>query len=154
MKIFYSIIFSCLIFNATFGQSADALKWITGTWKVNTGNGFIVEQWKQLNDSTFAGKSHLVKAIRDSVLQEMLVLELKKGEWYYTSTVVGQNNNRAVSFKVIFIGQQEFISINPSHDFPQRIAYRRIEDKLFASIEGIRRGKHNKQNFDFTKSRS
>ena len=151
MKKFHFIIFSCLVFNPTFGQSADALKWITGTWKINTGNGFIVEQWKQLNDSTFTGKSHFVKAAKDSVLQETLVLGLKKGEWHYTSTVVGQNNNRAVSFKLIFIGQQEFISTNTTHDFPQRIAYRRIRDNLFASIEGARRGKHSKQNFDFVK---
>jgi hypothetical protein len=151
MKTFNSIILLCLISCLSFGQRSNTLNWITGTWKVNAGDGFIVEQWKQLNDSTFIGKSHFVKATKDSILQETLTIGLKKGEWHYTSTVVGQNGNRPVSFKLTFIGQQEFISTNPEHDFPQRIAYRRIKDDLFASIEGIRRGKLSKQNFDFSK---
>jgi hypothetical protein len=43
----------------------------------------------------------------------------------------------------------EFICENPSHDFPQRIAYRRIENDLFASIEGRKNNKYSKQNYDF-----
>ena len=149
MKKIYSIILLCLVFNLTFGQKVDALKWITGTWKINIGNGFIVEKWKQQDDSTFIGKSLFVKAASDSVLQETVELSLRNGKWSYTSTVAAQNNNQPVSFKLIFIGRNEFISENPAHDFPQRIAYRRIRNNLFASIEGTKNGKFKKQNFDF-----
>lgn len=135
---------------AAIAQKADQLKWLVGTWKINAGNGYIVEQWKQTNDSTFSGKSMFVKAAGDSVLQETIELSLRNGEWNYTPTVVGQNNSKPVKFSIIYIGRSEFICTNPDHDFPQRIAYRRIKSSLQASIEGRRNGKYIKQNFDFT----
>jgi hypothetical protein len=102
-----------------------------------------------VNDDLFKGKSVMVKG-KDSTLQESLEISKKDTTWYYTSTVTGQNNNQPVSFKIIFQRIGEFICENPAHDFPQRIAYRRIKNQLFASIEGKRNGKYGKQNFDFT----
>ena len=116
---------------------------------MNAGSGHVIEQWKQSNDSTFQGKSLFVKAPGDSVLQESIELSLRKGEWSYNPTVVDQNNRQPVKFQVIFIGKGEFICENPVHDFPQRISYRRIQNSLSASIEGKRKGKYAKVNFDF-----
>lgn len=130
-------------------QSSATLQWIVGTWKINTGQGYVVEQWKQLNDSTFSGKSFFVKSDNDTIPQESIQLALRDGQWNYTPTVQGQNNNAPVSFKLQFIGRAEFISVNPTHDFPQRIAYRRVKNQLYASIEGLKKGKYQKQNFDF-----
>lgn len=147
------IIFSLIIVLSTlkvFGQKNSSMDWVAGTWKINTGRGSVVEKWKTVNDSTLIGKSMFVKAAGDSILQETLELARRKGQWTYTSTVQGQNNNQPVPFKVIFIKGTEFISENPTHDFPQRIAYRRIKNSLFASIEGKKNGKFDKQNFDFT----
>ena len=132
-----------------WAQKSATPVWLVGTWKINTGNGVIVEQWKQVNDSTLQGKSMFVKAAGDSALQESLELSFRNGVWNYISTVVGQNKGLPVAFKVIYLGRTEFISENPAHDFPQRIAYRRIKNNLFASIEGNRKGKYSKQNFDF-----
>lgn len=130
-------------------QKASPLNWLAGTWKMNTGSSYVIEQWKQLNDSTFRGKSLFVKAPGDSVLQESIELSLRKGEWSYNPTVVDQNNRQPVKFQIIFIGKGEFICENPAHDFPQRISYRRNQNSLFASIEGKRKGKYAKVNFDF-----
>lgn len=150
MKQRYLIIgMVCLISTTLLAQKSAAPTWLVGAWKIDTGKGHIVEQWKLVNDSTLQGKSMFVKAAGDSALQETLVLSHRKGEWNYTSTVVGQNNNQPVSFKIIYMGRAEFISENKAHDFPQRIAYRRVKDNLFASIEGNRKGKYAKQNFDF-----
>jgi Domain of unknown function (DUF6265) len=131
-------------------QKADAFKWVVGNWKINTGNGMIAESWQLVNDSTLEGKSYFIKINNDSIPQESLQLAFREGSWYYISTVNGQNNNQPVSFKVIFLKGTEFISENPAHDFPQRIAYRRIGKQVFASIEGSRNGKYAKINFDFT----
>lgn len=130
-------------------QSTEAMKWISGIWKINTGQGHIVEQWRVLNDSTFSGKSYFIKMNNDTIPQESIQLVLRKGQWYYIPTVAHQNNNQPISFKVIMLSKSEFISVNPDHDFPQRIGYRRIKNQLFASIEGIKNGKYEKQNFDF-----
>ncbi|OOG76195.1 DUF6265 family protein [Algoriphagus sp. A40] len=140
-----------LITGATSAQQPISMIWMEGVWKIETGRGQIVETWKILNDSTLTGESRFVTTSGESMLQERLELSRRNGVWAYTSTVEGQNNNQPVSFKVIFARGTEFISENPAHDFPQRISYRRVEDRIFASIEGRKNDNYNKQNFDFKK---
>ena len=130
-------------------QKTEQVKWLAGIWKINTGKGVIVEEWKLLNDSTLAGKSYFIQNSTDTIPQETIELSFRNGDWYYIPTVKNQNNTQPVPFKVIFLRGTEFISENPSHDFPQRIAYRRMNNQLFASIEGRKNGKYSKQNFDF-----
>jgi hypothetical protein len=141
----------CLMASNAFAQK-DALKWISGTWVLKTNRGDMVEKWVAVNDSTFRGKSMMVKAPGDSAVQETIELKWRSKAWLYVPTVQGQNNDKAVEFPIIFLGREEFIAHNPSHDFPQRIAYRKVKSQLFASIEGSRNGKHSKINFDFITS--
>jgi Domain of unknown function (DUF6265) len=148
-KIIWVFFFYLLGILNAYSQKADAFKWIIGNWKINAGSGTIVEQWQIINDSTFAGKSYFVKNGTDTIPQETIELSFRNGDWHYIPTVKNQNNNQPVAFKIIFLRGTEFISENPVHDFPQRIAYRRIKNQLFASIEGKRNGKYGKQNFDF-----
>ena len=151
MKTRFCFAIAILLPIAVQAQKADQLKWLLGTWKINTGNGYVVEQWKQKNDSTLSGRSMFVKVAGDSAIQETIELSLRKGEWDYTPTVADQNSGKPVKFKLTFIGRAEFICENPAHDFPQRIAYRRVLNSLYASIEGTKKGRLSKQNFDFTK---
>lgn len=154
MKGIFALLFSlfCVLnHTALFSQKADAFKWLVGNWKINTSNGQIVESWTILNDSTLLGRSVFVKNPQDSVIQETLELSFRKGAWSYSSTVQGQNNNQAVAFKMIYQRGTEFICVNPEHDFPQRIAYLRLSaSQMLASIEGTRKGRFSKQNFNFT----
>ncbi len=139
------------LYGSAAAQEKDPLHWLTGLWTIDTGKGHTVETWRQANDSTLLGRSVFVKYKSDTVLQETLELSRRSGEWAYRSTVVGQNNGQAIIFKLIFLKGQEFICENPEHDFPQRISYRRIGDRLYASIEGKNNGKFVKRNFDFTR---
>ena len=148
-------IFTCLFIllvqaSALYSQKTESFKWVVGTWKINTGNGTICETWEVEDDSTLRGKSFFIKQTKDTVPQETLQIAFRNGDWYYISTVIGQNNNQPVSFKIIFQRGTEFIGENPAHDFPQRIAYRRVKQQLFASTEGKNKGKYSKQNFDFS----
>jgi hypothetical protein len=145
--VFIAVLF--LTSTLLHAQKADSFKWMEGSWKINTGKGIIVEKWKMVNDSTLAGKSFFVKEGKDTIPQETIELSFRNGSWSYIPTVIGQNNNQPVEFRIIFQKGTEFIAENPAHDFPQRIAYRRIKDQLFANIEGKRNGKYGKQNFDF-----
>lgn len=148
-KIVYLFITVFFAAQNLYSQNADAFKWVAGKWKITTGNGVIAESWQLVNDSTLEGKSYFIKTNKDSIPQESLQLAYRDGNWYYISTVNGQNDNKPVRFKIIFQKGTEFISENPAHDFPQRIAYRRINNQIFASIEGRKNGKYSKQNFDF-----
>jgi Domain of unknown function (DUF6265) len=149
MRKLIIIIYLFIIANS-YAQKSDQLKWMVGTWKINAGSSPIVEQWQIANDSTLTGKSFFVKNDTDTILQETIELAFRNGDWHYIPTVRNQNNAQPVSFKFVFLKGTEFISENPTHDFPQRIAYRRIKNQLFASIEGKKNGKYGKQNFDFT----
>jgi len=141
----------CLIFSViSYGQRTTAVQWMIGTWKINTPQGTIVEIWQAKDDSTLHGRSLFVKTTGDSIPQETIELGYRNGDWYYSPTVMNQNGGNTVPFKVIFMRGTEFVSENPTHDFPQRIAYRRIKQNMYASIEGKRNGKYGKQNFDFT----
>lgn len=131
-------------------QQIQTPSWLAGTWIIKTGKGTIVEEWKITNDSTLTGKSVIVKSEKDSTLQETLEFSFRNGSWNYISRVVGQNNDLPVSFQVIYLGKEEFISENTAHDFPQRISYRRVKNQLFASIEGKNKGRYVKKNFDYT----
>lgn len=142
--------FCCFFLNISFSQQIKAVEWMVGIWKLNTQQGTIVERWTVKNDSTLQGESVFVKPNKDTVPQEKIELTFRNGEWHYTPIVANQNQGKPVSFKLIFIRNNEFVSENPSHDFPQRIAYRRIKQNLFASIEGKRNGRYGKQNFDFS----
>lgn len=141
----------CLLLSiAGFSQRVTAVQWMVGTWKISTPQGTIVEIWQPKDDSTLQGRSLFVKTTGDSIPQETIEMAFRNGEWVYSPTVMNQNGGSAVPFKVIFMRGSEFIAENPAHDFPQRIAYRRIKQSLYASIEGKRNGKYGKQNFDFT----
>jgi hypothetical protein len=150
MKKITGLLFITVLSITVNAQKVDQLKWLLGVWKINTGNGYVVEKWIQNNDSTLTGKSMFVKIPGDSAIQETIELSLRKGQWSYTPTVVNQNNGQPVTFHVFYLGRGEFICENPAHDFPQRIAYRRIKNSLHASIEGRRNGVYSKRNFDFT----
>jgi Domain of unknown function (DUF6265) len=130
-------------------QKSEVMKWMAGTWKITTVNGIMLEQWHISDDSTLKGKSMFIKNGSDTIPQETIELAYRNGEWYYIPTTISQNNSQPVSFKVILVKGTEFISENPAHDFPQRIAYRRINGLLYASIEGRKNGRYGKQNFDY-----
>lgn len=135
------------------GQKSNPFQWLTGKWQIQRGNTTILESWQYLNDSTMTGTSILLKNGKDTIPQETLELSYRQGEWNYISKVNGQNNNQPIKFKLIYQSPQEFISENPTHDFPQRIAYRKMSDTLvLASIEGYNNGKYAKQNFNYSKA--
>jgi|GEM_PF-1627689 len=150
MKKSLLFLFFLLFSVVGFSQRIAAVQWMVGTWKINTPQGTIVEIWQAKDDSTLQGRSVFVKTAGDSITQEKIEFAYRNGDWYYSPTVMSQNGGNAIPFKVIFIRGTEFISENPLHDFPQRIAYRRIKQNMYASIEGNRNGKYGKQNFDFT----
>lgn len=113
-------------------------EWLKGTWMMKKKNGgAIMETWIISNDSTLNGESLNISATGISKVLETLELSYRKGEHYYTSTVKGQNNNQAVSFKITSHSDTRFVAENPEHDFPKRITYELIgKDSLHAYIDG------------------
>lgn len=119
-----------------YAQKNNPFAWLKGTWRVAFGDNEIVETWKIVNDSTLQGKSYFVQNKKDSTLEETVELVKKNNRWFYIPTTANQNNGNPILFKIIFHKQNEFIAVNPKHDYPQRIVYRLVNQNLYASIEG------------------
>lgn len=128
--------------HAQCGSGAGKLtefKWILGKWQMKSGENYFVEEWKQINDSTFEGTSYKYPASDPSKKTPLEGVQLisKGGEVFYVPTVVGQNKGLPVYFKFTGKEKEEYVFENKEHDFPQRIIYIPLSKKqMNARVEG------------------
>lgn len=123
------------------------MKWIIGTWQLETSRGTMYERWKMVNDSLWEGKGYRV-AETDTMILEELSLEIIDDEVFYVPVV--PHNEGAVYFKMIEKYPDKVVFENPEHDFPQRIIYMRMpNDSLHAIIEGMNKGIESGADFYF-----
>ncbi len=147
----------CVLFMVLFSCTAQAqptvpLDWLIGTWVIENPNGKVVEIWTRSADGVLNGEGYFMNNAGEKMGGETIQIVNKDGKWYYVPAVKNQNDGKPVYFEIIMISKGEFISENPNHDFPQRIAYRRVGDRMFASIEGRKEGAYSKYNFDYVLS--
>ncbi len=151
MKKYLLITQLLLLTQFAFSQSnpiPSIKKWIVGNWKTSLPKGHIIESWSIKNDSTLKSISYIIKPNGDSMLQETVNLEYKKGITNYVVTAADQNDNLPVSFKLIKHQNNKLIFENPEHDFPQRVVYKLIsKNKILAWIEGTIKGELKKKEF-------
>tara|TARA_R110002096_G_scaffold161007_3_gene327366 strand:+ start:16237 stop:16668 length:432 start_codon:yes stop_codon:yes gene_type:complete len=121
-------------FLLTFSQpaSADPLDWLVGCWESKDGTS--KEVWVKEADGGLSGFSVTLQD-NDMVFYEVLrIATASDGTLTYTAHPSGQSSatfrsKSAAGFAVTFA--------NPSHDYPQEIAYKRDGDKLFATISAM-----------------
>jgi hypothetical protein len=112
----------------------------------------MVEEWNQLNDSTFSGKSYMITAT-DSIALESILLRKEGNDLYYIPIVKGQNNDQPVKFKLTSADGTSMVFENPSHDFPQKISYTlEGERSLMAEISGMMNGQQRSRKFPMRKA--
>ena len=139
--------FLCLILAVSCGQPVynshkglDRFSWILGSWEFRTADSvWHYETWEKQNDTLFGGFGFTRRS--DSLLSsEILALELVNDTVYYTARAKGQNNEKAIRFRVMYSDTLGFTSENPAHDYPQKITYRHggiyPDDSLVAVISG------------------
>ena len=140
MKSFSIII--CLAFISGFIALAPVktlkeFNWLSGSWKMSTKRGTIVESWVISNDSTMNGKSLFIKNETDTALLETISLVHRNKKYYYIPVTSRQNDNKPVSFTITSFDENGFVAENPDQDFPKRITYRLITmDSIHAFIDG------------------
>lgn len=125
--------------------------WLIGSWENNSEQGNLSESWKKQNDSTFIGQSYFIKG-KDTLHHESIVLDQKGDDFFYTTTVKGQNNDQAIRFKMTSATAKQLVFENLKHDYPQKIVYNKItKDSLVAKISGIQQGKPSAESFPMKK---
>lgn len=127
------------------------LQRLDGVWIMKKGNVAIGEAWVKVNDKLLQGSGFYLKG-NDTIVTERVALKKMNNEIVYTSTVMDQNNQQPVDFKLTSARNNIFVFENPVHDFPKRIVYEFVgEDSIHAFIDaGIGR-KENRRDFYYKK---
>ncbi|WP_309670213.1 DUF6265 family protein [Gemmatimonas sp.] len=114
------------------------LGWMAGCWEQRSGATITHETWMAPAGGAMVGMSRTVGggALR---AWEALRIVTDSGRLAY----VAQPNGRApTAFPAVLTSDTLAIFENPAHEFPQRIAYRRVSaDSIVARISAVREGK-------------
>jgi hypothetical protein len=113
-------------------QSTSA-PWLEGCWA----DGRVQESWTRLGDGTLLGTGMMVRGEAREVT-ERLRLEAAHDRVAYIAEPMGQQRTR---FTATAADGDSLVVVNPAHDFPQRIAYRRVgRDTLLVAVTGAEGG--------------
>ena len=110
-----------------------SLAWMSGCWASDSSEHGTEEHWMAPVANMMLGMSRTIKGGRTAEYEFMRIAVGESGKVFYVATPSGQ---ATASFELIRSGAREVVFENKTHDFPQRIMYRRDGDRLLASIEG------------------
>lgn len=128
-------------------EKLDELSWLIGNWGTTLDGGTVTENWIKSNDSTYIGTSFYIQG-KDTLHDERIQVTQKGELLYYIPTVRGQNNNEPISFTLVDSISDSFIFVNKTHDYPQKIEYKKMSEKqLRATISGVQEGKKSSENY-------
>ena len=119
----------------TQAAAADlgALAWLGGGWSAETGEGWIEERWAPARGGVMMGTSLSGKGDAAGAYEFMRLTRDADGGISLWAAPGGQKPTR---FRLTSSSGREAVFENPAHDFPTRIAYRRVGDRLTATISG------------------
>jgi hypothetical protein len=120
-------------------QSAGVaqLGWLAGCWEQRSARQTIEEQWTRPRGGIMLGAGRTLRG--DTLVEyEQVRIEERGGHLVYAAQPSGQT---PADFASIAVSDTAVTFENPTHDFPQRVIYRRAgRDSLLARVEGRRRG--------------
>lgn len=147
-----SVLVSCQNKSDKQFEKLEKMSWLIGQWENTTTEGHLTETWNKVNDSTFTGQAYFIINKKDTVHNESIVLTQVGDDLIYRPTVKGQNNDEAVDFKLTSEAENSFSFENPEHDYPQKIVYKKINEKsLVATISGKQQGKPSTESYPMQK---
>jgi len=124
----------------------DRVAWLQGCWESVTPQRTVEENWMSPRGRSMIGVGRTVRGDR-LVEYELVVLREQDGRLAYQAHPSGQPSAVFLSKTV---GDGEVLFENPTHDFPQRVGYRRDgPDALLAWIEGTRNGQSRRVEFPY-----
>jgi hypothetical protein len=137
---------------ATGVSSADVrirdLHWLSGCWTSNGGESGSGEQWMYPAGGSMLGVNRSVRNGRTTAFEFMRIVETDNEGLMLIASPSGQP---AATFMLASISGGEVIFENPDHDFPQRIAYRKLPDSgLLGWIDGEINGSRRRVEFPMT----
>ncbi len=128
------------------GDDVNRLSWLSGCWAQPRTNGLVEEQWMRPRGGSMLGMSRTVMGGATTEF-EFLRIAVVDGALTYVARPSGQAE---AAFPVKSIEDGVVVFENLSHDFPQRIIYRRNADaSVTARIEGTVKGETRGRDFPY-----
>jgi hypothetical protein len=125
---------------------------LIGRWSSADSISSQLEEWRQVNDSTFSGRGYVLEG-GDTTFFESLEINKVHGVWTYAAKVDQLNGVEVIPFALYKQSARRVEFYNAQHDFPKKIGYElTAEDELQAYIEGPRNGQTIRILFDFKKN--
>ncbi|MGV3709808.1 MAG: DUF6265 family protein [Gemmatimonas sp.] len=126
----------------------EQVAWFAGCWSRSTATSVVEEQWMAPRGGAMLGMS---RTVANNALREFEHLRVfTAGDTLvYAST---PSRQQYTEFRSKTISADEVVFENATHDFPQRIGYRRVSrDSLLAYIEGNANGTPRRINFPYAR---
>jgi len=124
----------------------DRLAWLAGCWTQPRANGVIEEHWMAPLGGSMLGMSRTVVDGRTREYEFVRVMAVD-GRLAYIAKPSGQAE---ATFPMKSLEDGLVVFENPTHDFPQRVIYRRNTDgTLTARIEGTIKGEARGRDFRY-----
>lgn len=128
------------------GAEVDRLAWLSGCWTQPRANGIIEEHWMTPRGGSMLGMSRTVVGDK-TVEYEFLRIAVVGGTLAYVARPSGQSE---ATFPLKSVTDGVVVFENLSHDFPQRVIYRRNDDSsITARIEGTVKGEARGRDFPY-----
>jgi hypothetical protein len=127
----------------------DQVAWFAGCWSRTTASSVVEEQWMAPRGGAMLGMS---RTVANNTVREFEHLRIfTAGDTLvYAST---PSRQQYTEFRSKTITADEIVFENPTHDFPQRIGYKRISrDSIHAYIEGNANGTPRRVNFPYARA--
>lgn len=130
------------------GRIAD-FAFMAGCWQGGDAQTSMEEVWMRAGGGTMLGSARVLAGGKSVFSEFVEVAEKPNGLVMTVALGIGKPG---VSFPRIAAGPDEVVFENPTHDFPQRIRYRRQADgSVMARVEGVEKGQAKAEDFPYKK---
>ena len=124
--------------------------WLAGCWEPQGREAGSTEQWMPPAGGLMLGMARTLRQGRVVEFEFMQIRAEADGQLVYVAQPQGRP---PTDFRLVRQGEAEAVFENPTHDFPQRVIYRRESaQRLVARIEGSVQGKARGIDFPMTRA--
>ena len=132
MKLMLAAMAALLLAGAQAAPVSVAdLAWMSGSWETAEGERWTEEVWVAPRGGVMMGLS---RSGQGESVREFEFIRLQAGADGVPVYWASPGGGPAVGFRLVASDAASAAFENPAHDFPQRIHYRRDDDRLFATI--------------------
>lgn len=127
-------LFAVVPVQAQAKPTIDDLSFLAGCWEGDLGDGSVIrETYTAPRGGTMLGNSQVAAGGKTHFFEFIQLAQTESGVAYRPSP----NAKDSVAFPLATLDGTAVVFENPAHDFPQRIAYTLVGEKLTARIERL-----------------